>query len=182
MEPGSVSEFAGGYLEDLFVGLSSLRSSQLRVFAGLLANAREQGRTVWIAGNGGSGSTADHFAVDLLKLGRVRAIPLGDNQATVLALGNDIGYEHIFSEQLNVLAEPEDVVVLISGSGNSPNVLEAAQVGRNRGCRVVGLTGRNGGELGSLVDLHINIPLEHMGQIEDCHMTICHIVSYYLCH
>jgi D-sedoheptulose 7-phosphate isomerase len=181
MKPGSVAEFTQAYLGGLSLALKSISPSQLRVFVDWLKDVRNNKGTVWIAGNGGSGSTSDHFAVDLLKLAGVKAIALPDNQATVLALGNDVGYEEIFNQQLGVLAEAGDVVVLISGSGNSPNVVKAAQGAKQKGCRVISLTGRDGGKLGPLADLHINIPVQHMGMIEDCHMTICHIVSYYLC-
>ena len=116
-----------------------------------LRRAREEGRSIFVCGNGGSASTASHFVCDMVKGAsygrqpRFRIMALTDSLATLTAYSNDVGYECVFAEQLKNFARPEDVVLAISGSGGSPNVLRAVEYGNSIGCRTIALTGRNGG-------------------------------------
>ncbi len=98
---------------------------------------------------------------------------------TLTAYANDVNYQSVFVEQLRGVLDPHDLVIAISGSGNSPNVIEAVRFARAAGCRTVSLTGRDGGELGRGSDLDVNVREEHMGRIEDVHMSICHMVAFY---
>ncbi len=104
---------------------------------------------------------------------------LADTLPTLTAYSNDVGYESVFSEQLKNFARPEDVLICISGSGNSPNVVEAMKYAKSAGCRTIALTGRDGGQIGPLADLEIRVATPHMGRIEDGHMIICHMICYY---
>lgn len=149
------------------------------------AQARDQRKHIFVCGNGGSASTASHFACDIVKGAsfqrdsRFRIMALTDSLPTMTAYSNDVSYESVFVEQLKNFAEPGDLVMGISGSGNSPNVLRAIEYANQLGCRTIGLTGRDGGKLGPLVQLNIQVGEPHMGRIEDAHMIICHMIAYH---
>ncbi len=150
-----------------------------------LREARDGGNTIFVCGNGGSAATASHFVCDVLKgcsygrERRFRILALNDNLPTLTAYSNDVSYECVFAEPLKNLARPGDVLIAISGSGNSPNVLRAAEWANANGLRTIGLTGRDGGKLGPLSRLEIRVPDMHMGRIEDGHMIVCHMLAYY---
>ncbi len=110
---------------------------------------------------------------------RFRIMALIDSLPTLTAYSNDVGYECVFLEQLRNFAEPEDVVMAISGSGNSRNVIHALEYGNSIGCRTIALTGRDGGELGRVAQLNIQVTHPHMGRIEDVHMIVLHMIGYY---
>jgi D-sedoheptulose 7-phosphate isomerase len=163
----------------------------LRGIVPILLRAREQDRTVFFFGNGGSASTASHFVVDIGKgtrtsLGpgpltkRFRCVALNDNVPSVMAWANDADYSRIFSEQLRSLAVPGDVVVAISGSGNSPNVLEAVRVAKEMGLVSIGLTGIGGGKLKGLVDVPLVVPSQSMQHTEDVHLFVLHFLMAFL--
>jgi len=147
-----------------------------------LHEARLRGRQVFVMGNGGSASTASHAACDLAKNTTGPGWPLfkvfglADNMALFSALSNDYGYENAFVRQLEPLLEPEDVVIAISTSGNSANVLRAAKLARQRGARVIGLTGFDAGELAALSDFHLHIPSDCIEQVEDVHLMLEHLM------
>ena len=146
--------------------------------------ARAEGRRIFVCGNGGSASTASHFACDVVKGAsyerdsRFRIMALTDQLPTITAYANDVSYDCVFVEQLRNFAEPGDLFMGISGSGNSPNVLRAIEYANSIGCRTIALTGRNGGKLGPLAQLNIQVAEPHMGRIEDAHMIICHMIAY----
>jgi len=141
-------------------------------------------RQIFVFGNGGSASTASHFVTDMVKSAshaapkRFRIIPLTDSISTITAYANDLHFEYVFVEQLKNYARPGDLVVAITGSGNSRNVIRALEYATALGCRRIALTGRDGGKTGLLADIHINVAEPHMGRIEDCHMMICHMIAY----
>lgn len=151
----------------------------------LLEAARREGRQVFLCGNGGSAATASHFANDLGKgasLGRprrFRVLSLADNVSWVTALANDTDYSRIFVEQLRNYAQAGDVLVAFSGSGNSPNVLEALKWAREAGLVTVGVTGRPGGRVTELAELPIVVESAHMGHIEEGHFLIQHLAGYF---
>jgi D-sedoheptulose 7-phosphate isomerase len=151
----------------------------------IFRRAREEGRRIFVCGNGGSASTASHFVCDMVKgasygrASRFRIMALTDSPPTITAYSNDVGYECVFVEQLKNFAEPGDVVMAISGSGNSPNVLRAVEYGNALGCRTIGLTGRNGGALGRMAELNLQVSEPHMGRIEDAHLIVTHMICYY---
>ncbi len=150
-----------------------------------LRDARDNARRIFVCGNGGSASTASHFACDMVKgasyerPSRFRIMALTDQLPTITAYANDVGYDCVFAEQLKNFAEPGDVFIAISGSGNSPNVVRAMEYANQAGCRTIALTGRDGGRLGPLAQLNIQAPVPHMGRIEDAHMIVCHMIAYH---
>ncbi len=148
----------------------------------VLMQANRAGQTVFICGNGGSAATATHFACDLAKRPNVsgqprfRVISLTDNNALMTALSNDISYDAVFSEQLLPLVRPADVVIGISGSGNSRNVLNAMQVAKDAQAITIGFCGYDGGKLKTLVDYPVHIDLDVMAIVEDVHLMVEHAI------
>ncbi len=171
------------YLDEVGALLYSLPRPPIQAVIDALLTAYHFGRTIYIFGNGGSASSATHFACDLQKWTlvsgkpRLKAVSLNDNIALFSAYANDDGYEHVFEAQLRTLLNPGDVVVAISGSGRSPNVVRAIQYAVTRGAVTVGLTGYSGGDLLGLADHCIVVPSERMNQIEDVHVTLCHLMA-----
>jgi D-sedoheptulose 7-phosphate isomerase len=151
----------------------------------LFKDARANGRHIFVCGNGGSASTASHFACDIVKGAsynrgqRFRIMALTEQLATITAYANDVSYDCVFVEQLRNFAQSGDLVMAISGSGNSPNVIRAMEYANSAGCRTIALTGRDGGKLGPLAELNIQVSAPHMGRIEDAHMIVCHMIGYY---
>ena len=177
--------FFDSYKRDLADALAAVDLSRVSTAAEWLREARRQGKTIFVCGNGGSASTASHFACDIAKGAsyghdlRFRIMALTDSLPILTAYSNDVGYAHIFVEQLKNFAGAADVFIAISGSGNSPNVTCAMEYARQIDCRTIALTGRDGGKLGPLAQLNIHVPVPHMGRIEDAHMAICHMLAYY---
>ena len=177
-------ETAESSIDESIESLQKLKKlgPQLRKVADIIRIARDEGNTVFTFGNGGSGSTAVHFASDLMKtatrpdLKRIRAISLNDNMPLTTAWANDSSYEHVFKEQLENLMKPGDVVIAISGSGNSKNVLLATEYARSNGGITIGLTGFDGGSLKSLASVLVVVPSNDMLRIEDTHLAICHLL------
>ncbi len=173
------------YLAELRKAIETVDLSLVSKAIGWFEEARAAGRHIFACGNGGSAATASHLATDLVKgasygcESRFRIMALTDSMPTVTAYANDVHYESVFVEQLKNFAEPGDLVVGISGSGNSPNVLRAIEYANSAGCRTLALTGRDGGKLGRLAQLNIQVREPHMGRIEDAHMIVCHIICYY---
>jgi D-sedoheptulose 7-phosphate isomerase len=177
--------FAEQYRSRLIETLNEIDVSKVAHAIEWLREARDQGRTVFVCGNGGSAATASHFVCDMLKGAsygrekRFRIIALNDSLPTLTAYSNDLSYDHAFVEQLKNFAAPGDVVMALSGSGNSANVLHAIEYGNSIGCRTIALSGRGGGKLGPLAQLNLQVSEGHMGRIEDAHMAMCHMICYY---
>ncbi len=169
------------YLQEMTQILDQLPQDQVQAIIDLLAETRDRGHKIFLMGNGGSGATASHMANDLVKntiqpgKPRLKVIALTDNMPIILAIANDWDYSRIFVEQLMPLAEPGDVLLGLSGSGNSPNVLKAMDWARENGLKTVGLTGRDGGQLKDKAELALIVPTDSMAQIEDVHMILSHI-------
>lgn len=162
--------------------LSDLPVERINEVILLLQQARAEGRQIFIMGNGGSASTASHFVADLAKNTRHAGQPdfkvmgLADNMALLSAYANDEGYENVFARQLASFLRPGDIVIGISTSGNSSNVIRAIDLANQAGAVTVGLTGFNGGFLGTLVDYHLHVPSQVIEQVEDVHLMIEHII------
>ena len=171
------------YLDHLREMIDRIATDSVDRFADLLFDTWQQKRCAYTFGNGGSAATASHHACDYAKTAavegarRLRAICLADNTASSTAIGNDLHYDDIFVYPLETYATAGDVAVAISCSGKSRNVLKACQWAKHHDVRVVALTGRDGGILAGLADVHVNVPSEDYGVIEDMHMSIGHIVS-----
>ncbi len=171
------------YLNRLRTTLELISREEITAVIDVLFMAWKTRKQVFILGNGGSSTTASHMANDLCKLTavagkhRFKAFSLSENAALLTAWGNDTSYENVFAEQLVNYLEPGDVVIAISTSGNSPNVLRALDTAKSNGAIRVGFTGLDGGLLRSRVDYCISIPDEHMGRQEDGHLILDHIIA-----
>ncbi len=148
----------------------------------ILANALKQGNKALLFGNGGSAADAQHIAAELV--GRfafdrpaLPALALSVNSSCVTAIGNDYGFDRVFSRQLEALARPGDIAIAISTSGNSTNVLHAMSTARKIGLKTIGLTGRSGGNLRNAVDYCICVPSNETPRIQECHILVGHIIS-----
>ena len=148
----------------------------------VLLDARARSKTIFLMGNGGSGSTASHLATDLGKgtaqpgRPRHRIITLNDCQPLFSAYANDFGYETVFAEPLRAFVTHGDVVIGLSTSGNSRNVLEAMKLAREAGALRIGFTGFDGGQLRDLLQLELHVPSDHIGQVEDAHLMMVHLI------
>jgi len=175
------------HLQAVRRSLDALPSDEVVELVALLQSKSVEGRTVYIAGNGGSASTASHMACDLGKnvvkdrgqgrSSRFRVMALVDNTAWMTAIANDDGYEWVFSRQLEALAEPGDLLIVISASGNSPNVVEAVKSARGMGLTTVGILGFGGGIIKGLVDLAVVAVGNEYGPVEDVHMVLNHAIA-----
>jgi D-sedoheptulose 7-phosphate isomerase len=182
-----VEAFSSNYFNYLKQVLDNIDLAEIRVFVETLLDARERGATVFFIGNGGSAATASHFANDL-SIGTnayekpFRVVSLTDNVPVMTALGNDFGYDEIFVRQLMVLAKAGDVLVAISASGNSPNLLKSFEYASGAGVKSVAITSFDGGKMKEMADVSLHVPTDpkEYGPAEDAHMIIDHLVGAYL--
>ncbi len=170
------------YIENLSLAIKAINKDEVLNIAELLNDARIKRKNIYIFGNGGSGSTASHFACDINKgciqkgLDRFRVICLNDNIPTMLAYSNDISYDVVFKEQLENFLQEGDVVIGISGSGNSKNVINAIEFANSKNASTVGITGFNGGKLKNIVKYSLNSNINDMQLSEDLHMIWVHLM------
>jgi len=183
----SASAFVRGYLENLEAVLRSLDVEAVARVIDLLLEALRLDRAVYILGNGGSAATASHLANDLLAATRgseraFRVWSLSANVATLTAAANDLGYDQIFVEQLRGRLRADDLVIAISASGNSPNVLRAVEYASEHGAVTIGFTGFDGGRLAGMVSdgVRVNTPAGDYGPVEDVHLVLDHVIGSYL--
>lgn len=171
------------YFAELKVTLDQISMSAVEQVIDVLHEARLKGRKIFIMGNGGSASTASHFSCDLGKNTRMpgmpnfRVIGLADNMAIFSALANDEGYNSVFSQQLASLVEKNDIVIGISASGKSPNVLNAIRVASDAGAKTIGFTGYDGGQLAKMVEINLHVPSFCIEHVEDIHLMLEHLIS-----
>ncbi len=174
------------YLATVREHLAALPVGQVQLAIDELEAAYRRDATVFFAGNGGSASTASHFACDLGKgtirpdCRRFRAISLADNTELITAWANDVSYEGVFAEQLINLMRAGDVLVVISASGNSANIVRTVEVAREGGLCTIGLLGFDGGKLKALVDIPIVVECRDYGQVESIHLTLHHLICEHL--
>jgi len=174
----AASRVTAQFLAELSDAISNVSSEVLERAAQVLLAARKAGRRVYVIGNGGSAATAMHLACDLTKSAQVtgrkplRAFALSDNVSLVTAWANDVSYDQVFSGQLSALLDPEDVVIAITASGRSPNIVAGLHAASAKGAHTIGLLGFDGGTAGQLVDTLIHIPSHDYGVVEACHLAI----------
>jgi len=181
--------FANTYLVGLKKCIDALSLEQVGDVIDYIQETYLDGKQIFIIGNGGSAATASHMANDLGKTAsgsrvdeytkRFRVMSLVDNVSWITAIGNDLGYDHIFSEQLKNLVQEGDLVIAISGSGNSPNILEGLKVAKAIGAKVIGFLGFNGGKAIDLVDKYVLVESDSYGYIEDIHLILDHLITEY---
>ncbi len=174
------------YFTELEQMLRDISQAHLQDVLSLLKDAYRNGHRIFIMGNGGSAATASHFALDLAKntimagAPRLKAISLTDHVPLITAWSNDTAYEHIFEEQLANMIEPGDVVIGISASGNSLNVINALQLAKQTRAFTVGLLGAKGGLIKNIVDAYILAPGQNIEQEEDAHMILAHVITRHM--
>lgn len=186
--PGGLSPeaFARWYRDHEIEKWRELDLDAVASVARVLERAEKGRKQVFVLGNGGSAATASHIATDWSKTAErrgkplLRCISLTDNVPFITAIANDLGYEHVFVRQLANLLDRGDVVVLISGSGNSASVLKAARFAKRRGAVTIGMTGFTGGRLRRIVDVCVHVNSDQYGVIEDLHMAVGSMVAFYL--
>jgi D-sedoheptulose 7-phosphate isomerase len=177
------ANFIQHYTGQVAAALQALPEATLLEISAALEEARATGRQIFTVGNGGSAAAASHMVCDFAKntrengKNRVRALCLNDNLPSVMAYANDEGYEVIFSEQLLALGQPGDLLITISGSGNSANILKVIETARQMQIKVIGLTGFQGGKMKALTDLCLVVPSDSMEVIEDVHLIINHLLA-----
>jgi D-sedoheptulose 7-phosphate isomerase len=176
--------FPRRYHTELLTALRSIDLEKVDRAIEILAKARDQGHRIFVCGNGGSAAMSSHFATDLVKgasfgrESRFRILSLVDSIPTLTAYSNDVSYECVFVEQLKNFAQTGDVVMAVSSSGNSTNVIRAIEYGNSIACQTIALTGGDGGKLGPAAQLNIQVPHPHTGRIEDSHGVILHMIAY----
>lgn len=180
-------KFSLDYLNELKELLNIFPHDRFEEIGKALLSAYEDEKQVFIMGNGGSGSTASHFVCDINKGScfnlekKFKVFCLNDNIPTILAYANDLSYDKIFVEQLKNYLNKGDVVIGISGSGNSENVLQAVSYARGKGAKTIGLSGFGGGKLAKLADIPFVALINDMQKVEDVHMIVVHMLMQYLC-
>lgn len=173
------------YISNLKDLLDKLDTVKIDEIIEILDKTRKLGKRIFIMGNGGSAATANHFTCDFGKNAtkeddkRFRIISVCDNIEAITAYGNDNGYENVFYEQLkNYYLEENDVLIAISASGNSPNILKAAEYAKNRGACIISLTGFTGGRIKTMSDVNVNVDVDSYEMSEDMHLIMTHIIVY----
>jgi D-sedoheptulose 7-phosphate isomerase len=173
---------AGDYLALVSKEIQNLDTSEVENASDLVEQAYDAGRFVFIIGNGGSGANASHLCEDLAKCTlcdfenqkRLKVLSLTDNSAGIMAWANDEGYDRVFVEQLKNLASPGDLLLAISGSGNSPNILKAVEWADKNGLATVGITGFSGGKLRAMAQHSLHVAVDDMGIVESLHQVVFH--------
>jgi D-sedoheptulose 7-phosphate isomerase len=183
-------QYAKQYIGALKDGLDNIDLKKIERIADVLYQAWRNDKQIFIFGNGGSATTASHFACDLGKgtlsnfykpdQKRFRVMSLTDNIATMLAYGNDLSFDHIFSQQLKNLVREGDVVIGISASGNSKNVIKALKVANDASAITIGMLGFDGGKAKEMVDHHVLFEEKHYGRVEDFHLILEHLICTFL--
>ena len=180
----AVGDWINRYLQQQKAALDSIPQEAVEKLVDRFRAALAEDRQIFVFGNGGSAANASHFVTDLGKgasdkLGRrFRCLSINDNVSWITALGNDYAYEDVFVRQLENYARPGDLVMVMSVSGNSPNVVKAVEWARRNGVYAVALVGGKRGRLAEVADTAIVIDSHHYGRVEDAHMAICHMVCY----
>ena len=182
--------FGEDYVQKFKKNLDKFDFNTIKKVVDEIMNAKRNGKTIFVMGNGGSAATASHFACDLSKSTvrkfyepdskRFRAVSLNDNIPSMTAYSNDLSYEEIFSQQLYNLINDGDLVIIITGSGNSPNVINAVKLAKKYNAITIGMLGFNGGKLLDMVDYVLLYESDNYGRIEDAHMMFCHIISNWI--
>ena len=184
-----IKEFTKDYLSRLKLVLNNFDANSIENIVRTFEEVEVKKSTIYVIGNGGSSATASHMVNDFgvglrrRKIININIQSLSDNSPVITAIANDIGYENAFLMQMEGLLSPNDVIVAISCSGNSSNIVKAIDYAKTQGCKIIGITGFNGGYLkkNSDINFHVDAPENEYGLVEDAHMILDHIIySYYI--
>jgi D-sedoheptulose 7-phosphate isomerase len=186
----TVADYTRGYLKRLTALFEALDMAEVHGVVEAFAEARAKGRTIYFVGNGGSAATSSHFSQDLAEVGRKAKAPLfrsqslTDNTSYITAMGNDYGFEYVFAKQLDQLFQEGDVLVAISASGNSKNLIRAVETAKAKKGLTISLLGFDGGELKRISDriVHVKTEKGEYGPVEDMHMILDHLITTFFYH
>jgi len=179
-------EFVADYYQQYIRVLNSFDKASLEPILDTFLDIRDKGGTLWVAGNGGSAAIADHTVCDVTKgthtegQPTIKSISLSSNTAMLTALGNDLDYEQVFSQQLKYYLGKNDGLLLVSSSGNSPNVVKACEYANSRGVPTIAFVGFKGGKLREIAKHCVWIPIENYGMAEDAHQSLMHVTTQYI--
>lgn len=182
----SPAAYVSAYSRALQEALSKVSLEQLDEAYAAIAGALKNGARVYLAGNGGSAAIADHFCCDLMKGTHVpgkeglKVYSMTSSTPLLTAIANDFGYDRSIAMQIEMLGEKDDVVILVSSSGNSPNIVKAIESARKKGLKIIGLSGFSGGKLAAMSDFPVYVPIHNYGMAEDAHQAILHAFSQFL--
>ena len=182
----SIEAHVRSYADTLCDALLSVDWGQLERAVAVVEDVRRRGARLWVAGNGGSAAIADHLLCDWVKgtfvhdHGPIHVHSLVGNTALLTACANDFGYEASFSRQVEMQAQPGDVVICISSSGNSANIIAALRAARAKGLRTIAVTGFGGGEAAQISDISLHVAAHNYGIVEDCHQILMHNIAQYI--
>jgi D-sedoheptulose 7-phosphate isomerase len=180
-----MTKFPERYLAEVRKAIETIDLGQVAQAIEWFREARDRGQRIFVCGNGGNACTASHLVTELVKSAsygrevRFKIMALAESMSTLTAYANDLSYECVFVEQLKNFVQPGDLVMGISGSGSSLNVVRALEYANSAGCRTLALTGHDGGKIGPLAQLNILVRAPHQGRIEDAQMIVCHMICYY---
>lgn len=179
-----MKDYLENYIREQRAALESIPADAVENIIGIYQKALKEDRQIFVFGNGGSASNSSHFITDLGKSAsdktyrRFRCFSLNENLSWITAIGNDYAYEDIYLRQLENYARPGDIVMVLSVSGNSPNIVKAIEYCKKQGVYTIALLGGKKGRLAELADTSIIINSTHYAKVEDCHMHICHMICY----
>jgi len=179
-------EFVEDYYQQYIRVLNAFDKSSLQPVLDTFLDVRDKGGTLWVAGNGGSAAIGDHTVCDVTKgthtegQPTIKSISLTSNTAMLTALGNDLDYEQVFSQQLKYYLGKNDALLLVSSSGNSPNVVKACEYANSRGVPTIAFVGFKGGKLRDIAKHCVWIPIENYGMAEDAHQSLMHVTTQYI--
>ncbi len=185
-EQNDFDTFVTDYYERFVKTVNKFDRSTMSKVLEIFTRVSEAGGTIWVAGNGGSAAISDHAVCDTTKLtyvdGKppVKSISLASNGPMLTALANDFSYEDVFSKQLEYYLQREDAVLLVSSSGNSPNVVKACEYASSRGVPTIAFTGFSGGKLKEIAQVSVWVPVDNYGMTEDIHQSLMHVISQYI--
>lgn len=180
-----ISSFRNQYAEKLYLAIRAVEQGDLDRALNEIHTTRQRGKKIFVGGNGGSASISEHLTCDFMKGCEHKLFPnmsvhsLSSNFPLISAIANDISYEEVFSKQLEYHMAAGDLVILISSSGNSSNIIKAAEYTRSKNATLIGMTGFTGGRLKELAHISLHIPVDNYGIVEDAHQALMHILAQY---
>ena len=186
LAPGSISDYRNAYAAMLQKCLEDVDAVALEEVCERVVEAGRAGKRIYVIGNGGSAAIADHLCCDWTKgthasgQDAIRTHSFAANVALYSAIANDYGFDKVFSTQVNFYGEPGDVLIAISSSGNSANILEAVEAAKTRGIFVIGMSGFTGGALAARCDAALYVPVDNYGIVEDVHQALMHIIAQFI--
>ncbi len=178
-----IENFVNSYINNFSQGIKNLDYTIIKQIVSLLENATKNKNKIFSIGNGGSCAISDHLCCDFTKGTHLESIPdlntysLGSNSSLTTAIANDIGYEFVFSNQIKSFGSKDDILIAISSSGNSKNIINAIDIAKEMEMKVIGFCGFSGGEMLKKVDFCLHTPANNYGIVEDCHQSLMHIIA-----